>query len=123
MIKFFSLHARDRAFERYGLELSAHQMWDILSACKDGRAQMMQRHPDGGDVFIWRINGTMIFPVVTPARDFIITFQPRDYFASGTRKKRYITKTTTATAHGIDGREYHRPSPNKRALHAMAEDV
>lgn len=86
--KYFTQRAVERAFERYGLVLSAHDMLAILKAIKDGRAQMMQRgntgpNGTGGDTYIYTYKGTLIYVTATHSPDRIITFPPYDHFAPG----------------------------------------
>lgn len=83
--KFFTEHALDRAKERYHLDLSAKDMWDILEACLDGRAQMMRKRENGqrGDVYVWTFHGIRIYVTVQRDPDRIITFNPPKHFAPG----------------------------------------
>lgn len=87
-VKYFTKHAVERAFERYALVLSAHDMLAILKAIKDGRAQKMQRgnagpNGVGGDTYIYTYKGTLLYVTATRDPDRIITFPPYDHFAPG----------------------------------------
>ncbi len=119
MTVYFTQHALDRAFERYALTLSAADMWQILSACRDGRASLMQTRDDGL-VFVWRWLGRTILPVTTLARDVVVTFQPATYFAKGARREHLKTlgidaKRSRGTADALEGRGAYKRSSIKRA--------
>ena len=114
-IKFFSAHSRERAKERYNLDLSSTQMKDILRACKDGRATPVARQ-GACEVFIWRFSDRIIFPVVRD-RSFIVTFREGSFLTAGWRLKRRGTKTVGATPKTINGHgPYSRARERRRAL-------
>jgi hypothetical protein len=88
MVQFFSQHAVERAKERYGLALSSNDMLEILRACQDGRASLMQTIDEHGDTFVWKYHGRIVIPTVRDNRSFIVTFQPADYFLGSSREER-----------------------------------
>jgi len=115
--KFYSVHARERARERYGIDLSSTQMKDIFRACRDGRASKMATL-EGLDVFIWRFHGVLIYPALTSDHSMIVSFFPREFFLAGNHRKRQCKpRGTWATPRVIDGRgTYNRAKANRKAM-------
>lgn len=84
MTFFFTPHARDRARERYGIELSAAEMGGIARACESGQATKMSERA-GGIAYAWMIGTIRVYPVV---KDGVIkTFLPSDWFLASTAKR------------------------------------
>lgn len=81
---FFTPHARKRAAERYGLDLSIPELSAILTACVKGGAILVQ---DTGNAptYTMEMRGVRIFPRLSPDKLRIITFMPKDFLKAGTR--------------------------------------
>ena len=116
----FTGHARDRAFERYGLALTDAELTDIANACITGKAPVLRsRQGDGGMVHRWTFNGMAVYPVIAQGK--LVTFLPLDFFfASSARAHRNVMKRAPRVGQGLRGRDpYKRDRTNLRRI---AED-
>ena len=114
-------HARDRAFERYGLPLSNQDLRDILTACQTGKALCGKSSPTM-NAYMMKYGGKTIVPVLNAAKTFIITFLPADFFVAGSERRRLkiigkVKQKPGVTRHPVPDR-YQR----KRITIAEAED-
>lgn len=90
----FGPHAHKRALERYGLDLTASEMREIIKDCQSGKA-LLGRTNEHGHTYLARFRGDIVVPVLNGAKDFIITFMERDHFVSR-QSLRFHQKTGTA---------------------------
>jgi hypothetical protein len=84
----FTEHARDRARERYGLELSDADLQGIWRTCVN-RTALLAKADDKTHIFIVQFKGTSVVPVLPANDERIITFLPSDFFARGQRMQYY----------------------------------
>lgn len=101
MSVFFTPHARARALERYGLDLSAADMSGIVAACNDGEAPVLRRN-ENGTTHAWKIGKQPVYPVVH--KGVIVTFMPPDFFLASTSREHRAKATR---AHSRTGRMAH----------------
>jgi hypothetical protein len=115
--RYYTAHSIDRAWEHYGLALSAADMLEILRATKDGRATKMWTNSHGAaTTFFYSFKGRTLFPVVDVAAGCIITFRDMGVvLKNGHYGKRYNAKQKTSCV--VDG-----PRPDRRAK-TMADYV
>lgn len=100
-------HARQRAQERYGLDLTDADAREIVQACRGGTAVRLAGDDDAA-TFIVRFRDIPIIAALNIHRWFIITFFPADYFAKTRRGRHLRNKQSPATAKSVDGRIYNR---------------
>ena len=81
---FFTPHARQRAKERYGLDLSASEMSGILKACEDGAATLISNNQKAGSVYAWKIGTIWVYPIVR--NHILVSFKPSDFFLASSGK-------------------------------------
>ena len=78
-----TLHARDRAAERYGVALDAADCRDVDRSIRWGgpHALPLGQRPSGADLYALRYGGHWLAGVVIgpPARRRIVTFLPASY--------------------------------------------
>lgn len=124
MTVFFTEHARERARERYGLDLTDDDAAEIVRATKDGRAQMMARYGSGGRVFIWTFRGRLLIAAMAPDEDVIRSFLPSDYFLKNSRHTHKIDEGTMKPGprrNVRQGQNYRRPKSNRRRFADVEE--
>lgn len=119
--RYFTAHAVDRAWERYGLALSAEDMREILRACHDGRASRMVHTSTGEHQFLFTFKGQMMVPVLSGDLSLIITFAPGDAFTAGTTRKRFGTKQVPKTPKSAAPDRYNRARENRRAIEEVED--
>lgn len=69
-------HAITRAKERYGLDLTENDLWDIAKRVKDGDSVLVGKQTDASEVHMVKVNGIIVRCVVSKGRERIITFLP-----------------------------------------------
>src|SRR5260221_3266517 len=67
-------HLKDRALERYGVELSDGYFGTIYLMI--AAAPLLARSPDGGETRLVKVRGVVLKAVYYPARERIATFLP-----------------------------------------------
>lgn len=82
MGKFFTVHAQERAKERYGLDLTPVDMLAILNACRVGKA-FLGKVDHESKTFMLHFAGQTVVPVISLDLGLIITFMAPDRFVSG----------------------------------------
>lgn len=121
--KLYTAHAVQRLYERYGMVLKRWEMEDIARACMDGRATLC-RSTRGGKVFYYRFRHTILFPVLSPEENILVTFNPPDSHKSGayvrSQKAKGKLKQCAGTNKSLDGRNEIRRPPSARRLYDEA---
>ena len=111
MSVFFTPHARDRAKEHYGLDLTVEDMSAIIKDCVKGRAFLGLSCPEG-HTYIALFNGKRIIPHLSPDKAMIVTFMPSGYFTAGSKRrwaqKKGVVKQNFAVARGATQDTYRR---------------
>ena len=118
----YTHHARDRAFERYGVDLTDAEMGEIFHACATGKA-LCGRSNSVGHIFMYRVRGNvLVIPALSLDKTFIATFMPLDYFCSGNTlnhcKRKGTAKQRQRHSKTADGMNYKR----ERITVRQAED-
>lgn len=107
----FTDHARIRAKERYGLDLTDADLCEIVDACLGGKA-VIQRAKAGCTVYIFDRAGTRMVPLIDPERRLLITFLPDDAVTAGSRlrhqRRQGNIKQKFASGCDVGGRVYRR---------------
>ena len=124
-MKLCADHARERALERYGVNLTDQDIADLLADVRSGKALTASIGEDGRTC-IGRLRGKPVVFVMAADRDFIVTFQPPDYFVKGSKlahKKRQhqIIKQKPKASKFARNPEYSRALA-KRAVRAAARE-
>lgn len=83
---FFTPHARERAKERYGLELTIPDLSFIAHACNLAKAALLRVQTNGAKVYCVEVRGVKTFPVISHDR-VIVTFQPPDFLVASVARK------------------------------------
>lgn len=87
---FFTAHARARAKERYGIDLSVNDMSLIAHSCNCGAAALLQIARNGAKTYCFELRGVRTFPLIRPD-GLIITFRPADFFIASAGKKHRLS--------------------------------
>lgn len=107
----FTNHARDRALDRYGLDLTDQDLEAIYWTCVGGTA-LCGKTDDRGHIYMMRFRDIQICPVLSRMKSCIVTFMPSEFFASGRNlgyfQKKGMAKQRPATAKSLGGRAYRR---------------
>ena len=82
----FTHHARDRARERYGVDLSDDDIIEIWTLCTTGKA-MLARVSESARIYCLRFRDMVIVPLLTPDEARIVTFLPPEFFNKGNNLK------------------------------------
>jgi hypothetical protein len=110
MSYFFTPHARERAKERHGPDLSIAEMSRIMRLCETGKAPVVRSHEDG-TVHFAKVGTNPVYPVIRDG--MIITFLPAKLLLASTGKLRRKTIKGRGMARRI-GRP-DTPQPYRRA--------
>ena len=84
----WTMHAKIRAEERYGLDLSHEDFEAILAEIQSGRSPCMRMVEKVGRVHIVRFHGDILIVALALDKDVITTMLPPDYFCKGSTLKR-----------------------------------
>ena len=122
----FTFHARDRARERYGIELDASDFREIADACKPGGAAVLMHEGRHGKHYLLTYRGTQIVPVVSCLDGAIVTFAPLATLTGAGRRahqqKRGKAKTKQASHRFARSDEYRRARERLSIADAMETD-
>ena len=105
----FTNHARDRAKDRYGIDLTDAELLDIYQQCATGKA-LLAKKGNGSNTYIAHCRGKTVVPLLNEDNKLIITFLPSDYFVCGQQMKFYQKTGKAKQKHTIrvSGNEYRR---------------
>lgn len=109
MTKFFSVHARERAMERYGIDLSVLDFAVMLRECQEGKALQQRSNGDSRTFLVWH-RSTRFVMVTDAACQFLITFNPPEACLAGAARKQARKAGKVHKARQMAGR---RPEPEE----------
>lgn len=80
-------HAKQRAFERYGLNLSTSDLNGIKNQIQCGNAQHIEAQSNRVSVFTLNMAGTDVPIVYDTQRHTVVSFLPTEYLVTGNPKR------------------------------------
>lgn len=75
------IHAKRRAFERYGLTLNNSDLAEIKNQIQFGEAQHLESQSNRVSVFSLNMAGTEVPVVYDTSRKTVVSFLPTEYFS------------------------------------------
>jgi hypothetical protein len=78
--KVLRAHVRRRALERFGWELTTHEMEEIVSAIKRGNAQLVDRQSLNVTRYLVKVRDRWVGTAYDKQRKMIRTIFPKEFF-------------------------------------------